>query len=436
MRQQPGMVAEDVLLAVTTLSFDIAGLELFLPLTVGARVVIVSRSVAADGHQLAGRLGETQATVMQATPATWRLLLAAGWAGQARLKMLCGGEALPWELARSLLSRGAALWNMYGPTETTIWSAIAHVEEGQGTVSLGRPIANTEFYVLDRFQQPVPVGVPGELYIGGAGVARGYLHRPELTAERFVAHPWSDRPGARLYRTGDLVCYRQDGGLDFLGRIDQQVKMRGFRIELEEIAAVLREHPAVREAVAIVRDDTPGDQRLVSYFVTQDAPPPSSVVLRDFLRQRLPDYMVPAALVRLEALPLTPNGKIDRRALPAPERLGHPAEDPAPGPGTPLEALLSEIWQDVLKVEGVHISDNFFDLGGHSLSSLQVIARVEESIGVRLSVAELMYQTLGQLASCCEERLRHGQQTEPLGFTQRVFHALKRRLSQRANVPH
>ncbi|WP_395823741.1 amino acid adenylation domain-containing protein [Archangium minus] len=269
MRQEPGLEPGDVLLAVTTLSFDIAGLELLLPLTVGARVDIARREVATDGTRLAARMAAIGATVMQATPTTWRLLLEAGWKGHPRLKMLCGGEALPRELANALVSCGAGLWNLYGPTETTIWSMVHRVEEGQGSVSIGRPIANTRVYVLDPHQQPVPVGVPGELYISGDGVALGYLHRPELTAERFVPDPFHEVPHARMYRTGDRVRWRVDGRMEFLGRIDHQVKVRGFRIELGEIESVLRQHPAVRDAVAVARELSPGDQRLLAYVAMQ-----------------------------------------------------------------------------------------------------------------------------------------------------------------------
>lgn len=267
MRQSPGMTSQDVLLAVTTLSFDIAGLELYLPLTIGARVHIVSREVAADGAQLKAELARSGATIMQATPATWRLLLEAGWQGDERLKILCGGEALPRELANQLLERCESLWNMYGPTETTIWSAARRIEPGNRQVLIGRPIANTELYLLDENLQPVPVGVPGELYIGGDGLARGYFKLPDLTAEKFVPHSFGRDAGARLYRTGDLARYLPDGNVEFLGRIDHQVKIRGFRIELSEIESVLEQHPSVREAVVVAREDTPGDKRLVAYVV-------------------------------------------------------------------------------------------------------------------------------------------------------------------------
>jgi len=269
MKERPGIDAGDSLLAVTTLSFDIAMLELLLPLVEGARVIVAPREVAADGARLADLLATSGATMMQATPSTWRILLDAGWPGDQGLRVLAGGEALPDQLARQLLAKSATLWNMYGPTETTIWSAAAQV--GDGPISLGEPIANTELHILDDARQLVPPGVPGELCIGGDGLARGYLGRPEQTAERFVISPFGPGPEDRLYRTGDLVRRRNDGSIEFLGRLDQQVKLRGFRIELGEIEAELARQAAVKNTVVTVREDVPGDQRLVAYVVPRDA---------------------------------------------------------------------------------------------------------------------------------------------------------------------
>jgi amino acid adenylation domain-containing protein len=266
MRKEPGLTAQDTLLAITTLCFDIAGLELWLPLSVGARIVIAKRETAQDGQALAELLDHCGATVMQATPSTWRLLLAGGWRGNSRLKILCGGEPWPRELARQLLEKCESLWNMYGPTETTIWSAVCKLEQSD-EVLIGRPIDNTQFYVVDRYLQPVPVGVPGELCVGGDGLACGYLNRPELTAEKFPQDPFNDEQGARIYRTGDLVRFRADGKIEFLGRMDYQVKIRGFRIELGEIEAVLNQHPAVRTATVLACEDSTGDKRLVAYLV-------------------------------------------------------------------------------------------------------------------------------------------------------------------------
>ena len=272
MSQRPGLTAEDTLLAVTTLSFDIAALELFLPLIVGAHLVVAGREVTLNGSALAEVLDRMHVTVMQATPVTWHLLLAAGWKGNPHLKILCGGEAMPLQLARELLPKVASLWNLYGPTETTIWSTVCKIEPDAEVVSVGRPIANTQVYLLDKQLQPVPIGAPGELYLGGVGLARGYLNRPELTAEQFVPHPFSDKPGARLYRSGDLARYRADGNIELIGRLDHQVKIRGFRIEPGEIEAAISRHPAVRQAVVLAREDVPDDKRLVAYVVASQIP--------------------------------------------------------------------------------------------------------------------------------------------------------------------
>ncbi|MBV9385323.1 MAG: amino acid adenylation domain-containing protein, partial [Chroococcidiopsidaceae cyanobacterium CP_BM_ER_R8_30] len=267
MSQEPGLTEQDVLLAITTISFDIAGLELYLPITVGARTVLVSREVASDATQLCKTLAQSSATVMQATPATWRMLLESGWYGHKQLKVLCGGEALTRDLANQLLEKVGSVWNMYGPTETTIWSTVSKVEPGNSPVFIGRPIANTQVYLLEQslFEQgqsirPVPIGVLGEVHIGGAGLARGYLNRRQLNDEKFIPNPFSDEPEARLYKTGDLACYLSDGNIEFLGRLDHQIKLRGFRIELGEIEAVLSQHPAVFQAVVIVREDVPDQQ--------------------------------------------------------------------------------------------------------------------------------------------------------------------------------
>jgi amino acid adenylation domain-containing protein len=382
MRKAPGLTAEDTLLAITTLSFDIAGLELWLPMMVGARVVIASRETAQDGHALAELLASCGATIMQATPSTWRLLLAVGWKGSPRLKILCGGEPWPGELAEQLLERCASLWNMYGPTETTIWSAVSRIKSGE-EVLIGKPIDNTQFYIVDTHLQPVPVGVPGELCIAGDGLARGYLNRPELTAERFpLARLEADRD-VRIYRTGDLVCLRSNGRIEFLRRLDYQVKLRGYRIELGEIESVLRRHPNVREAAVAIREYRPDDKRLVAYVVSHDKALNLSG-LREHLQGQLPDYMVPAAFVALEKLPLTPNGKVDRNALPKPE-LAAPAEISA-APGTPTEIVLAKIWQEVLDVKQVDINDNFFKSGGHSLLAIQLIRKISKSLNINLPV--------------------------------------------------
>ena len=399
MRQAPGCSAQDVMVSVTTLSFDIAGLELYVPLLVGARIEIVSRAVAMDGRQLRALCETVQPTIMQATPATWRMLIEAGWLGSKRLTVLCGGEALPPDLAAALLDRSAALWNMYGPTETTIWSTIERIERADQEVTIGRPIANTEMYILDQFLQPVPVGVSGELYIGGHGLARGYRGRPELTNERFVPHPFSTEPLARLYRTGDLVRYRPDGRIVHLGRLDHQVKIRGFRIELGEIEAVLSRHPAVRQVVVTAREDQHGLKQLAAYVVSKEGPVPSPTELRAFVRTALPEYMTPSFFVFLEAMPLTANNKVDLLALPAPipslsVGLAHV------GPRDRVEVQLTALWQQVLEVPKIGIHDNFFDLGGHSLKAAQLFFLLEQVYGRRLPLATLFQApTIAELAS-------------------------------------
>jgi len=385
-----GLTEKDTLLSVTTLAFDIAALELYLPLTVGASVVLVSRETATDGIQLLERLASTQAAVMQATPATWRMLLASGWQGSDRLKILCGGEALDRELADRLLTKGAEVWNLYGPTETTIWSAAHQVETqiAANIVSIGRPIANTQFYVLDTHLQPVPIGVVGELYIGGHGLARGYLNRPELTAEKFIPHPFEKSKGNCLYKTGDLVRYRADGTLEYLGRIDHQVKIRGFRIELGEIEALLNQHPAVRQTVVVAHHNELSG-RLVAYIVPHSGQKLTVAELRCFLAAKLPDYMLPSAFMFLEALPLTPNGKLDRRSLPAPDWTQLQAETVFVAPRTPVEQALAEIWVQVLGVINIGIHDNFFELGGHSLLATRVVSQLRQVLDVELPLRSL-----------------------------------------------
>ena len=395
MRRRPGLREEDVLVAVTTVSFDIAALELLLPLLAGARVELAGRDDAAEGSRLAALLAASRATALQATPAGWRMLLDAGWQGDPRLAALCGGEALAPELAARLLPRVGALWNVYGPTETTIWSAAGRVEapgaagaasSGVRALPIGPPIANTALHVLDCDLEPAPLGVTGELYIGGAGLARGYLDAPALTAERFVPDPFAGRraAGARLYRTGDLARRRPDGLIDFLGRADHQLKIRGFRIEPDEIAAVLQGHPAVRQAVVVGRPAAAGDLRLVAYLVAAE-PPPAAGDLRRFLEDRLPPYMMPTDFVTLAALPLSAAGKVDRRALPAPESDGTPRGQAAP-PETPTEELLAAIWEQVLARSPIGIHDSFFELGGHSLLAPSVLSRIENTFHVRLAL--------------------------------------------------
>jgi amino acid adenylation domain-containing protein len=381
MRQQLGITADDVLVGVTTFNFDIAMLEIFLPMIVGARVVIAKREVVIDGQELLEMVANCGATVMQATPATWRLLLEAGWQNSHQLKILCGGEALHWELANQLLARSPSLWNLYGPTETTIWSLIAQIESQSRLIVIGRPMSNTQIYILDANQQPVPIGVPGELYIGGDGLARGYLNRPELTLEKFIPNPFSDHPSERLYKTGDLTRYLADGNIEYLGRIDNQVKIRGFRIELGEIEAVLNTHPQIQQTVVIATEDIPGNKRLVAYVVKSDDSITTNQ-LREFLKQKLPEYMVPATFVSLDTIPLTPNGKIDRKALPIPDGISQEIEYIAPR--TPSEEIIANTFATVLNLQDIGINDNFFTLGGHSLLATQLISRLRLAFSLEI----------------------------------------------------
>ena len=394
MLREPGFTRDDVLLAVTTPSFDIAGLELFLPLVCGARTVIASRGDVLDGEQLIRLLNECHATVMQATPATWRLMIDAGWSGAPELRVLCGGEAMPRDLARELLGRTGVIWNMYGPTETTIWSTTHRVTDADQDIPIGHPIGNTTVYVLDAEGRPAPIGVAGELCIGGEGVARGYRERPELTAEKFVTLSLEGRAPERVYRTGDVVRVRSDLSLEFVGRRDHQVKLRGYRIELGEIESVLVEDPAIRRAVVIVREDAPGDQRLVAYVVpATDTGSADTEALRTLLRSRLPEYMVPSMIVPLSELPLTPNGKIDRKALPAPSML-----QPATGASADIvmtepQRRVASIWRDVLRVEHLGVEDNFFDRGGHSLLVVKVHAALRREFQRELTLVDLFQHT-------------------------------------------
>ena len=438
MRLEPGLSAADSLAAVTTLCFDIAGLELWLPLITGARIVIVGREVAVDGERLAALLERERVTVMQATPATWRLLLEAGWKGSPALKILCGGEAFPRSLAQALLPRCASLWNVYGPTETTIWSTALHIVDAEKPMSIGHPIANTQVYILDANQNPQPIGVPGELYIGGDGLARGYLNLPELTAEKFVPfpptlaadasanraaqpaanpksvavstgidNPKSGRPGEaiqnpksaepRLYRTGDLARRLADGTIEFLGRLDNQVKIRGFRIELGEIETVLKESLLIEDSVTAVGNDHTGEPSLIAFIVpkkeegaTWGVAGQQSLIerLAAVLKSRLPDYMRPNAFVFLDKLPLTPNGKIDRKALKAPAEGVKLSKASFAAPTTMHERLLTGIWSEVLHIDRIGIEDDFFNLGGNSMHVLQIASRAVKA-GLNLTARDI-----------------------------------------------
>ncbi|MCB1741757.1 MAG: amino acid adenylation domain-containing protein, partial [Gammaproteobacteria bacterium] len=406
MAEETGFTAAETLVAVTTLSFDISNLEILLPLVQGACTVVATRAATRDAQLLQQLLRDNSATIMQATPATWRMLLASSWRNPEQIRVLCGGEALPRDLAEQLLDVTGTLWNVYGPTETTIWSTIHRVREVPGsTAHLGHPLANTQLYILDDHFQPVPVGVPGELFIGGSGVARGYLNQPELTAERFIPDPFAPRPGARLYRTGDLCQRLADGSIEFLGRSDQQVKVRGFRIELGDIEAAMAACPGVRQAAVTAWKGADGFDALAGYLVADKESRPEIAEVKAVLRESLPEYMVPNLFMYLDELPLTPNNKIDRRALPSPDTVRDVARKEFVAPRTETERALAEIWQAVLGVERVGIGDDFFDLGGHSLLLVQILATLKERLKVELSIVDLyQHATVAALAEHLERR--------------------------------
>ncbi len=397
MQRQPGMNSRDVLVAVTTLSFDIAGLEMYLPLISGARLVIASREVTQDGRRLAELLQTSGATVMQATPATWRLLIQSGWQGRGNLRIFCGGEALSPELARELVQRSGEVWNLYGPTETTIWSAVYRVRRTEErSVPIGRPIEQTELYILDAELRPVLAGQEGELWISGAGLARGYFERPDLTREKFLPDPFSARQPARMYRTGDLCRGRADGNVEFLGRLDHQVKLNGFRIELGEIETVLEKDGSVGQAVVIAREDqrsASGEKFLAAYIVPAAGYEISRNNLRRRLQQTLPLYMIPSAFVRLDVFPLTPNGKVDRKALPAPQQTDFDAGVAYVAPSDRIERRLVALWEDALKIRPVGVESSFFDLGGRSVVAAQLFTKMSREFGRDLPLA-LLFKAL------------------------------------------
>jgi amino acid adenylation domain-containing protein len=407
MAREPGLTADDILIVVTTLSFDIAGLEIFLPLITGAQAIIANDETVCDGGALRRLLETSGATVMQATPITWRMILESGWQGSKRLKILCGGEAMPPDLAKELIPRCSSLWNMYGPTETTVWSTIARVSSAERRIPIGRPIANTSVYIVDRELRQVPLGSTGELLIGGEGLARGYLNHPELTAEQFVPNPFGHDESARLYKTGDLCRLRSDGNIEYLGRNDNQVKIRGYRIELGDIEAALESHPHVKQA-AVKAVEGPGQQKsLIGYTVGADL---ETQELQAYLAERLPKYMVPSSFVSLAELPVTPNRKVDRNALPLPGATSDSNGNHHLSPRSGLEKMLAEFAARLLGLERVESKDNFFAIGGHSLFCTQLVARIQNNFGVDLPVRSIVdsptpAQLAEQIESIMEARI-------------------------------
>ncbi|OAD41802.1 hypothetical protein LPB72_10875 [Hydrogenophaga crassostreae] len=401
MARTPGLTAQDRLLAVTTPSFDIAVLELYLPLGAGATVVMATEDQATDGRALADVILGEKITVLQATPSRWHLLIDSGWAGNPHLKALVGGEPLTGNLASQLLARCSEVWNMYGPTETTVWSSCCQVRpDATQAIDLGRPVLNTSIQVLDEHLQVCPIGVPGEIYIGGTGVALGYYKREELTAERFIQQPRAEGGTyPRIYRTGDSGRWRHDGSLEHRGRLDDQIKLRGFRIELGEIEANLLTHAAVARTVVMLREDLPGQVRLVAYVVPNGAMP-SRENLREHLSRWLPDHMVPGLFVELDSIPVLPNGKTNRRALPVPPAARADTNSPPAAPRNGTETSILAIWQETLQVERLGIHDNFFDFGGHSILAVGVVSRIETALERPCALALLFkYPTVAGLSA-------------------------------------
>jgi aspartate racemase len=388
MSRKPGLTKQDRMLAITSFSWDIAGVELLLPLTLGGCVTVVSHETAADGMALLSEMKRSKVTFMQATPATFHMLLEAGWKGDRNMKVICTGEQWHRDLAAELLPRVGQLWNMYAPTETCIYSFGHRVTAEDFSIPVGKPLANTQFYVLDRSGELMPPGIIGELYIGGAGVSRGYLNCDELTAQKYVPDPFSGKPGARLFRSGDWAKYTPDGTVQLLGRADDQVKIRGFRIELGEIETALAKMPGVSQAVAVVAG-TGADKRLVVYVISAPKATVGNAEVRRFLEDKLPDYMLPSACVILDAFPLTPSGKVDRRKLAAMDvKYELPAADFV-APRNRLERQLVQIWERVLNIKPVGVTQNFFDLGGHSLLAVTVLRTVEKTLGKKLPLVAL-----------------------------------------------
>lgn len=410
MQHRSLLTPQDILLSVASLSFDMSVVDIFLPLTVGSCLVLAQQIAVADGAQLGEQLIASKITVMQATPTTCRLLLDSGWHMAQKLKILCGGEALPYKLAQNLHSSGLSLWNMYGPTEATVWTTALPISDyDTAIIPIGFPLSNTQIYILDGHCDPVPVGIAGELYIGGAGLARGYLNRPGQTSERFVPNPFSKDPGARLYRTGDLARYLEDGRIEFLGRQDHQVKIRGFRVELDEIEATMSQHHAVLTAIALLRQGEASHDQLVAYVVPRESKVLEIGDLRQFLHTKLPSYMVPSIFIQLKTLPLSPNGKVDYKALPKPERDQIEISTNFVAPRTPIEEILVSIWADALGVTSIGIHDNFFELGGHSLLTTQIVFRVNRALQIELPLHHLFESpTIAELAAIIE-RQQHAQ---------------------------
>lgn len=382
----------DRLLAITTISFDIAALELFLPLISGALVVITDAKVSRDGFALLALIKAEKISLMQATPVTWKIMLAAGWEDQIDLTIFCCGEALSMDLAMKLVPRCRKLFNYYGPTETTIYSTGTEIFFDDKLITIGKPVANTAIYVLDEHLQVLTAGELGEIYIGGHGIARGYRNMPELTAERFINDPFSTEKNRKLFRTGDLGNWTEDGNIYLMGRIDQQIKIRGYRIEPGEIEACLLAQPDISDVIVIAREDTPGNKTLVAYIVPVNMETDVAVDIQKWkkaLQQSIPDFMIPHEYVVMDSLPLLPNGKINRGELPKPGKRQHTSTVKITVDNTNMEKLVAHIWAEVLDIDEVGIDEDFFDLGGHSLIAVEMMVKLEKETGKHLPIAAL-----------------------------------------------
>jgi amino acid adenylation domain-containing protein len=400
LKERPGIGPGDTLLAVTSISFDIAAAELLLPLLVGARVEIATSEEAADPLLIMAKIETCGVTILQATPVTWRLLIGAGWTGDPKLRVWCGGEEMTPSLATDLLARSPTVWNLYGPTETTIWSTACRVTSADGPIPLGEPLANTSLYVLDEEQNPVAPGVSGELYIGGSGLAKGYWKRADLTRQSFLDVALGEKSGrVRLYRTGDRVRSHTGGLIEFLGRLDRQVKLRGFRIELGEVEQAASTHPSVREIVVTKVEDKERGDFLAAYVVPARGGPVDAMDLRRHIAKSLPRFMVPATVRIMERLPVTPNGKIDRKRLPAPteqerlfagEEYAADPEDAGAAPLADVESRLGQLWREALRMPAIGRNDNFFQMGGDSLLAAQLVSKMARTFGRHCNLASLL----------------------------------------------
>lgn len=398
MQKAPGLTPDDTWLAIATISFDISVLELLLPVVTGATLIVADSETAKDGRMMLNIIRDHNVTVMQATPYTWRMMLASGWDEKLPLKVITGGEALPQDLADKLLERCGSLHNYYGPTETSVYSTGKQILPGDELITIGKPIDNTQVYILNDELKIVPNGQEGEICIGGAGVGRGYLNRPELTAEKFIDNIYSLENGDKVYRTGDLGKILDNGEIQYLGRIDRQVKLRGYRIETEEVEYNLIKQPGIHNAVVTVYEDKPGDQRLIAYVVAthEDAKRDTHKWI-EVLKSKLPEYMVPTDYIPLAAMPMTPNGKIDRKQLPKP--IFHHNDIAYTAPATASEKMIADIWSKYLDVESPSIHDNFFAAGGHSLIAVQIMTAIGKITGKLIPIATLFqYPTIHKLA--------------------------------------